>query len=245
MSNIPDRHVTLQGSANFRDIGGYAAANGHTVRWRRLYRSDGLSHLTDDDLAVLAPIGMNSILDLRSLDEVTNHGPSTLVASHGARHHHLPFIRENISAAGYSDLPALDVMYEEMLEHGGATIRAVFELLTDDATYPAVVHCTVGKDRTGVAVALVLRTLGVNDATIAADYALTERATERLMAKLVMLRSGNPGPFRNDLMSADAANMVGLLGIIDTRFGGTDQLLRDAGVPSGAGEQLRALLLEP
>lgn len=245
MPNRQERHVTLEGSANFRDIGGYAAANGHTVRWRRLYRSDGLSHLTDDDLAILAPIGMSSILDLRSLDEVTNHGPSTLVASHGARHHHLPFIRENISAAGYSDLPTLDVMYEEMLEHGGVTIRAVFDLLTDDATYPAVVHCTVGKDRTGVAVALVLRALGVDDATIAADYALTEHATERLVAKLALLRAGNTGPIRNDLMSADAANMVGLLKIIDTRFGGTDQLLRDAGVPSGASEQLRALLLEP
>ncbi len=245
MPQHSERHVLLQGSANFRDIGGYRAADGRTVRWRRLYRSDGLSHLTDDDLVVLAPIGVCSILDLRSLDEVTNHGPSTLVASHGARHHHLPFIRENISAAGYSDLPPLDVMYEQMLEHGAETIRSVFDLLTNDATYPAVVHCTVGKDRTGVAVALVLRTIGVDDATIAADYALTELAADRLLAKLTTLRAANSGPMRTDLMSADAANMIGLLAVIDGRFGGTEQLLRDAGVPAGAQEQLRSLLLEP
>ena len=245
MPHRSERHITLQGSANFRDIGGYSGAEGRSVRWQRLYRSDGLSHLTEDDLAVLEPIGVTTILDLRSLDEVTSHGPSTLVASHGARHHHLPLIRENVSASGLSELPDLSVMYEEMVEHGSVTIRTVFELLTDDATYPAVVHCTVGKDRTGVAVALVLRTLGVDDSTIAADYALTGKAIDRLEAKLAMLRAGAASPIRKDLMSSDESIMLGFLLTVDTRFGGTDQLLRDAGVPDGAAEQLRALLLEP
>jgi protein-tyrosine phosphatase len=234
----------LQGSHNFRDIGGYATDGGRTVRWKRLYRSDGLSHLTEDDLQVLAPIGVSTILDLRSLDELTHHGPATLVTTHGARHHHLPFIRENISATDYTELPPLGVMYEAMIEHGAGTIRSMFELLTNDATYPAVVHCTVGKDRTGVAVALVLRTLGVDDDTIATDFSLTEKAIDRIALKLEASRVATAQPIRQDLLSSDTAIMLGFLRAIDTRFGGTTQVLKEAGVPADAADHLRALLLE-
>jgi protein-tyrosine phosphatase len=244
MPHQTERHISLQGSVNFRDIGGYPAAEGRTVRWRRLYRSDGLSHLTEDDLAVLAPIGVSSIFDLRSHDELTHYGPATLVATHGARHHHLPFLRGNLSAIGKTELPPLGQLYEEMVEHGSETIRALFELLTDDATYPAVVHCTVGKDRTGVAVALVLRTLGVDDQTIATDFSLTERAIDRIAAKLEANRAPEAAPIRQDLLSSDMAIMLGFLQVIDARFGGTEQVLRDSGVPLGAREQLRDLLLE-
>jgi protein-tyrosine phosphatase len=244
MPHRTERHIPLQGSVNFRDIGGYETADGRTVRWQRLYRSDGLSQLTEEDLAVLAPIGVASIFDLRSHHELEHHGPATLVATQGARHHHLPFLRGNLSAVGKTELPPLAQLYEEMVEHGSATIRSLFELLTDDATYPAVVHCTVGKDRTGVAVALVLRTLGVDDATIATDFSLTEKAIDRIAAKLEANRAADAAPIRQDLLSSDAAIMIGFLQVIDARFGGTEQVLRDSGVPIGAREQLRALLLE-
>lgn len=246
MTTTNGRHLLLQGSANFRDLGGYAGVDGRTIRWKRLFRSDALAHLTEPDLATLGPIGVTTIVDLRSHDELAESGPSPLIAAHGARHRHLPFLSQSAAPVDYSQLPPLSELYVQMLERGAPTIKAVFELLADDATYPAVVHCAAGKDRTGVTVALVLRTLGVDDETIAADYALTGIAMERILDRLRAAgRLEQLASIRPDMFTADAATMLGFLATIDRQFGGTDQILADSGVPSGATEQLRALLLEP
>jgi protein tyrosine/serine phosphatase len=239
-----ERRVRLQGSCNFRDVGGYETADGRTVRWKRLYRSDGLAGLTEEDLVVLGPLGVVTMIDLRSHDELAETGPSPLAAA-GARHHHLPFLPEATAPRDYSQLPPLAELYVQMLERGAPTIKAVFDALTDDATYPAVVHCAAGKDRTGVTVALVLRTLGVTDDVIATDYALTDSYLAEFIER--MRASGQASRFEQvppALLRAQAETMIGLLHLLDARFGGTGQFLTDCGVPAAARQELRNLMLE-
>jgi protein tyrosine/serine phosphatase len=239
------RLIELKGSANFRDIGGYPTVWGERVRWNRLYRSDALANLTEDDLIALQPIGVTTIIDLRSHDELAESGPSPLIAAHGTRHRHVPFMRQQAGPTNYEHLPPLSELYVQMIEHGGPALKAIFEVLADERTYPAVVHCAAGKDRTGVTIALVLRTLGVDDDTIAADYALTAQAMERIIERLRQSGRLAELPRMNpDLMTANAETMLGLLHTVDTRFGGTEQVLKDSGVPAGTGEHIRALLLE-
>jgi len=245
-SNQRERRIRLQGSYNFRDIGGYPTMDGHTVRWERVYRSDALFRLTEQDLATLRPLKVATLIDLRTPKEVETSAPSPLIVAQAVRHRHRPFFQDPVDPDNLNDLPDLPVLYAELIEKGPETIRGIFTDLTDEATYPAVIHCAVGKDRTGIVTALLLRTLGVDDDTIIADYTLTE---PYLLAFVDELRRTGNGHYvegvRRELMLAPAATMRGFLDLVDIRFGGAEQLLTDAGVPTGAKDQLRHLLLEP
>jgi protein-tyrosine phosphatase len=65
----PLRHIALEGATNFRDIGGYVAAGGRSVRWRSIYRSDSLSNITQADMQRVAGLGLRSVYDLRNGQE--------------------------------------------------------------------------------------------------------------------------------------------------------------------------------
>src|SRR4051812_9546104 len=69
MSEIPARHLNLAGASNFRDLGGYATKDGRRVRWRQIFRSNHLGHLTDDDVAALRSLGVRSAFDFRGAQE--------------------------------------------------------------------------------------------------------------------------------------------------------------------------------
>ena len=71
MPASPDRHLNLSGASNFRDLGGYPTADGRTVRWRQIFRSNHLGHLSDDDAAVLRRLGVRSAFDFRGAEERT------------------------------------------------------------------------------------------------------------------------------------------------------------------------------
>lgn len=245
MESTIERRIALQGSTNFRDIGGYATKSGATVRWKRVYRSDALARLTDDDIVVLTPLQVATLIDLRSPKELETSGHSRLVTEHGVTHKHLPFLPESTNPVDYQNIPPLSELYVQMIERGAPTIHAVFEMLADNTTYPAVVHCAAGKDRTGVTIALLLRTLGVSDEVIVADYALTDgylaEGIERLRAAGGAEQYSHVPP---DLLHAHAETMAGFLATVDQRFGGTDQVLADAGVLPGTQDEIRQHLLE-
>ena len=69
MSASPARHLNLSGASNFRDLGGYPTSDGRTVRWRQIFRSNHLGHLTDDDVSVLRELGVRSAFDFRGTEE--------------------------------------------------------------------------------------------------------------------------------------------------------------------------------
>jgi protein tyrosine/serine phosphatase len=180
------RFVDLQGCFNFRDLGGYRAAGGHTVRWRRLFRADGLHRLTDEDRLDLTHVGLRTVIDLRSGDELTERGRIVWPAP-GLAYHHLPMFdvlpdREEFPT--WVDSAYVARRYAEILEQGSWTISESLRLLADPATYPAVIHCAAGKDRTGILSAVLLGLLGVPDEDIVADYALSGGAMVRFLAWL-------------------------------------------------------------
>src|SRR5689334_20481755 len=69
MSEDPVRHLNLQGASNFRDLGGYRAVDGRVVRWRQLFRSNHLGHLTESDIAIVRGLGVRSAFDFRGIEE--------------------------------------------------------------------------------------------------------------------------------------------------------------------------------
>jgi protein-tyrosine phosphatase len=161
------RHIPVGGTYNLRDVGGYPTHGGGSVRWRTLFRCDGLQRLDVHGVAWLAGLDLRTIVDLRADIEV-EQAPSA-VAGLQARTVRAPMVRD-LAVLPVSDLSAI---YRYMVEECGDSIGAAVRELCAPGALPALVHCSAGKDRTGIVIALVLAALGVPDEIIGADYALS------------------------------------------------------------------------
>lgn len=233
----PRRRIELAGVLNFRDVGGYPVEGGGSVRWRTLFRSDALHKLDAAGVATLAGLGLATILDLRTQAEV-DIAPSPIPG----RVTHLPVL-----AGDLQGLPLeLGAIYQYFVDECGAAIAAViFELSAADAL-PALVHCTAGKDRTGVVVALILAALGVPDEVIAADYALSAVYLDPALTPAIGQLQASTGlgdELTRALLSSPPTLILDTLTRIRERAGSVDAYLRTNGLPESALARLRAALI--
>lgn len=236
-----ERQIRLIGAHNFRDLGGYRTADGGRLRWRRLFRSDSLHALTEDDLRQLDQMGLTIVLDLRTLDELErNRHP--FGDGGRIRHQHLPFIESIDPAWLEDDENGLDGLYLRMLEHSHRAICTAFSILAVGKNYPAVFHCAAGKDRTGLLSALILRSVGVSDADIVTDYALTEG---NMQARLEALRTQIPDErYRTVRPEMLTGTLTRTLAAFDERYGSTQAFLEACGIDQRQIRQLRSHLVE-
>jgi protein-tyrosine phosphatase len=238
MSDSPARHLNLSGASNFRDLGGYLTRDGRTVRWRQIFRSNHLGHLTDDDAAVLRSLGVKSAFDFRG----TGERAEALCGMSDVTVHSLPVEPTVVAAlraiaAGGTPLSAdhaVEVMrdsYRSYVQQNTPRFRALFAHLLEDRA-PLVIHCTAGKDRTGFACALILHTLGVPDEVISEDYLLTNRFYRRDP------NSGSdlPDHVTQVLGSVQPAFLGAAFEAIDADYGSLEAYLRD-GIGLGAAER--------
>ncbi|WP_344655372.1 tyrosine-protein phosphatase [Catenulispora subtropica] len=164
-----DRRIPLGGTFNVRDVGGYPAEGG-TVRAMRLLRGDALHRLDDEARALLAGLSVRTVVDLREDFEV-RLSPDALDGT-GIAVLRMPVFR----SPGDSFGPApedLKTVYDHMVDKCGPALAAAVAQVAAAEAQPVLVHCSAGKDRTGVVVAVVLSLLGVTDEVIAEDYHLT------------------------------------------------------------------------
>ena len=186
-----ERNVEFERLHNFRDLGGYRGADGRRVRWARLYRSDSLGKLSGRDAERFAALGVRTVIDLRYPWEIeaggrVPSGPGLAYFNFCVEHR--PWDQASLSHE-LDPVRFVADRYAEVASDGAEEIRQALQIIAaGDA--PVVIHCASGKDRTGLVAALVLGLLGVADDDIAADYALTELATERLRADW---RASHPG----------------------------------------------------
>lgn len=173
--------VSLEGGSNFRDLGGYATADGRTVRRGTVFRSAHLGTLTGADRRALGTLGVRTIVDLRGVSEAA--GTPHLVDGVGCRivgAHIEPGVGEKIRGAVADGSANPHLMMRFLTEHYRdyprrctPGFRTLFATLSDGAHRPLVFHCTAGKDRTGFASALLLTLLGVPWETVMEDYLRT------------------------------------------------------------------------
>jgi protein-tyrosine phosphatase len=179
--------------------------------------------------------------------EIDRYGPCPLDDAELCRHR-VSFLDETLRP----DLPSdgswtLDELYAFLMRRAGDRIASVLMILSDDDAYPAVFHCTAGKDRTGVVAALVLSLLGVCDDDVADDYAFTAEVmptfTERVRSFLE--RTGaEPPQFTEHVLRADRESMLLLLDAVRYDHGSIDAWALSHGMSRAALRSLRANLLE-
>jgi protein-tyrosine phosphatase len=241
-----DRLIALEGAVNFRDLGGYTTPDGQRTRWRVLFRADGLGELTEADLATMRELGIRTVVDLRSGDEVEQSRFD--VEAHPVTFHHFPFIKALPSVEDFERAPGfLGSQYTEMLDDATPQIVGALTALAAPDARPAVFHCTAGKDRTGLLSALVLSLLGVPEETVVADYALSGEAMARLRAKLIVKYPDGKSLIADSdaIFSADPANMVALFAHLRARYGAVANYASEVGIPDEVVSRLREALLEP
>jgi protein-tyrosine phosphatase len=176
-----ERHVDFEACFNFRDLGGYGTADGRTVAWGRLYRSDMFHRMTEADRTRLRELGLRTVIDLRSTNEVERWGRFD---HHEVDYHHHPLFEEGatalppISGPDHPEPVNPAAMYLLFADEGAASLARAFTVLAE-GDHPAVFHCAAGKDRTGVLAALLLVALGVPEDDVVDDYQLTELAAVR------------------------------------------------------------------
>ncbi|HEY1826810.1 MAG TPA: tyrosine-protein phosphatase [Acidimicrobiales bacterium] len=241
-----ERLIALEGAVNFRDLGGYIGAEGLRTRWRVLFRADGLGELTERDFETMRALGIRTVVDLRSPEEVERSRFDT--EAHPVDFHHFPFIKQLPDVETWEQTPGLlGSQYIEMADEAGAQIVGVLEILAGTEARPAVFHCTAGKDRTGLLSAILLLILGVDEVTVIGDYALSGAAMDRLRAKLIAKYPDGKDTIINldEPFNADPAQMVTLIEHLHEKYGSIAAYLAHIGVTDSLVAALRAALLEP
>lgn len=239
-TRVAERLLPLEGGRNFRDIGGWRTVDGRQVKWGKIYRSGVMASLTLNDFTYLSKLGVTTICDLRSPQERASE-PNPLLNKAGA---------PKVVATDY-DMSASMASFmkmtnrEEAIQGFADAYVAFLDMLTPHYTDmfarlaanegPLTFNCSAGKDRTGMAAALILSVLGVPRSLVLEDYGLTQvytppsyyakmaqsgAANSSVSAQQFQALSKLPPEVLQVIMGSDPEVMRRALSIIDAKFGG-------------------------
>lgn len=243
-----DRAVEIEGIENFRDMGGYRAAGGRTVKWGRFLRSGPIAGMDEAALAAYRAMGIRSIFDYRATGEAARQ-PDFYEGK--TRYFLVPGIREDGETAQRmqdmdmetrladirtaQDADRIFGMFQglyEALPFGNEAYRAMLSSLDDEAMLPMIQHCSAGKDRTGVGCALLLLSLGVDEGTVMEDYLLSaifRQGVNRAFARQMAGRgvSGHALALMERMMTVTPDLLGSSFAAIKRRYGDIDTFLAE------------------
>jgi protein-tyrosine phosphatase len=231
----------LAGAVNFRDVGGLPAGS-RITRSGVLFRSGSLARIDASARAAIADIGLRRIVDLRDDDEVALE-PTVLDVADTIR---VPLVLGSVASFFENDI-GLDDLYAHIVDESAPglvdIVRAVVE------TQPVLVHCTAGKDRTGVSVALILSAAGVDEDAVVADYARTAAILppDRNRRIVEWLRRAHPeARHLEELVTASPEPVMrALLDRLRRSHGTPADYLRASGLGDDEIAELRRVLIDP
>ena len=244
--DLTDRKIHLEIAHNVRHLGGHPTAAGHETTATDLVRSGSLHELTESGLAALADLGVRLVVDFRSDIEHETY-PTPDLASYDITVIEAPVVQADYSPGALArrdEYPGHAATYRQFLTEGGGAYRTLFETIAT-ASGPVLFHCAVGKDRTGVAAALLLELAGVPDEHIVADYALSttelepivEERMDRFEEYGISIETGRM------MMAAPPRDMDLTLDFIRSRWGSVAGYLGALGLAPATIEAVRARML--
>ncbi|WP_125582734.1 tyrosine-protein phosphatase [Levilactobacillus cerevisiae] len=243
-----NRKLNVTGGWNFRELGGYKTVDGHTVKWHKLLRTDGLARLTPEDQQLLTDYGVAADVDFRSKDE-QKMAPDKVPA--GVKYHFLPVFPADDETDASATQEQLEARFNGDNESGYRHMLDVYQkmvtlptaqeayhnffgtLLGNEVDQQSVLfHCTAGKDRTGMGAFLALSALNVDPQTIQQDYLLTNPNVMPLVDRQSdkARQDGHTENFVANIRALSTVNadyLAAAMKVINTQYGGTQDYLHD------------------
>ena len=222
------------GTHNIRDLGGLPRLAGGQTAPRRVLRACAMQHIRDQDRAALVDAGLSTVIDLRSDAEIA--AVPAAFAGHPAvttlRHPVFSDLAPIASMIAAEPEFRLQLRYVRALERAAPRFAAVIAAVADAAPGMVVVHCTAGKDRTGIVAAMLLDLADVARPAIIEDYARTADHGAALLAELRRraLAAGQAADSVDKTLGAPPEAMAATLAMLDQVHGGTAGYLRQAGL---------------
>ncbi len=260
---VAERRLALDGQPNLRDLGGYASADGRTIRWGQLFRSGALAELSDADRTMLDDLELRVVCDFRTPlererepHEFSDHKPPEQIAvsrEQLAGALQPDDMRERISSGNFDDLEIKTLLVDgndAFATTHRSPFRNMIRIACEPENRPLMVNCTAGKDRAGFASAVLLMALGVPRPTIEHDYLLSGYfRREDSARKMEMLRAQLPPELDatalSPLFETRPAYIQAAFAAIDREWGSdTAFLTRGLEVSTGEIEALRDRFLE-
>lgn len=240
--------LTVEGTYNFRSTGGYAAGS-RTVRHGKLFRSDGLHALTAQGRRQLAELGISRVIDLRDRTEL-DQSPSRLDGLAIDVHHNPIF--EAGKVPGAAESITLHDIYALMISLHAQRLAEAIRLIADSGNDPVLVHCTAGKDRTGVVIALALLAAGVDRGQVVRDYEATganlagEWSEKMLAVAAKHPRLGAAGQSLREIITASPAAILNTtIDLVEDNYGSAQGLLITHGFSEADLQRLTDVLTIP
>ncbi len=226
------------GCRNVRDVGGLPTADGRTIRYGVLIRSESLQYLTPEGVEAVRRSEVSRILDLRS-DREVGESPTPFTGSPIA-------VRQRLAdpADPEHGQPTMIAACTWMLDRRPTLFAAAVKAIADEPEGAVVVHCHGGKDRTGMVVALALSIAGVPRNEIIADYYLTQsRLAPWLEEQLAAEPDTSKHPEMIEFRDTRAESLTAILAHVDKVYGGPEPYLRHGGLTTADLTRLRHRLL--
>ena len=237
--------VELGGVYNVRDLGGYAGADGRTVRRGMLFRASSLHRLTDAQ--AWEEFGASTVIDLRYTRERSAFPLPEFIDEAT----HVSMLPDDWHASeedrAVTPIEFLAWVQQQMLEVGATTVPQLLAKLSEPDAFPAVFFCMAGKDRTGFVAAVLLAVLGVSDQDIAEDFALSGDEVVALVDWLKTREDFEEHPMMNqhiDLLRAPRAAMELFLARVEADYGSLADWVLTLDIPQDTVDTLRDRLLE-
>jgi protein-tyrosine phosphatase len=238
------RKLPFTGAHNFRDLGGYKTEDGRRIKWGKIYRSDNLHSLTDEDVKYLSRLNIKSVVDFRS-DEERESEPDRLTPDMTQVLLPIKFqpkelddetlknLMKNLTFGTLDSSNLLTDFNIVIVKDFADEYKKFFRHVIENNAEPIVFHCTAGKDRAGFASAMILTVLGVPREKVIEDYLLTNTYVKDHVDS-EMLEIELKTFFRADTDNLRKINLVAeryiqaAFDTIDSEWGGMDNYISTA-----------------
>jgi hypothetical protein len=217
------RWKQVEGVSNFRDLGGWQNSNADYILPGRVFRCADLSNITDQGRKTMTELGITKVYDLRSVPEINKNGVGRV---QGIQWIHCPVFKEEDYSPekmairwGYytSGLDGFVMAYSGILQNGGHPFGLILRHLRD-SDEPIAIHCTAGKDRTGVICAIILKLLGCEDELVAREYELTTLGLKRDHSKILAAVAHEGGTRSHEAYNNDGSFKEGILNMLSSKY---------------------------
>jgi protein-tyrosine phosphatase len=256
MKNSSTKIDEIKTIRNFRDFGGFPFGTGNRIKSGIIFRSGDLAKINDNDIRIIKTLNLKSIIDLRSPEErkkdsfrFTTDQMISIPFSYSeiSRERLKPFMFKN--DVDDKIIEAMNSIYIDMTDQLFPQLKSLFQILISKESYPLLIHCHAGKDRTGFVCAIIQLLLGVENGLIISEYL---KSNDFLMLetkrRLIPFKIFSLGFFPTHnfqlIFSAQERYIDTILNKINNQYGGITKYLEIAGISRNDQDIITNLLLE-